>query len=132
MDFIRTDIDRELDESSLTPHQQVFEKMISGRKIFKRKINKYDRLLLALYLGEIVRLIIVDLVQRSILFPGRMQKSPSIRPDYNIFLILRGKRTKYANGIFYRNVVFSLKEVSMQNMWPILKMIQVKQKELKE
>ena len=45
---------------------------------------------LALYLGEIVRLIIVDLVQRSILFPGRMQKSPSIRPDYNIFLILRG------------------------------------------
>ncbi|CAF0957955.1 unnamed protein product [Adineta steineri] len=73
LDFIRTDIDRELDESSLTPHQQVFEKMIS-----------------ALYLGEIVRLIIVDLVQRSILFPGRMQKSPSIRPDYNIFLILRG------------------------------------------
>ncbi|CAF2636265.1 unnamed protein product [Rotaria sp. Silwood2] len=73
LDFIRTDIDRELDESSLTPQQQVFEKMIS-----------------ALYLGEIVRLIIVDLVQRSILFPGRMQKSPSIRPDYNIFLILRG------------------------------------------
>jgi hypothetical protein len=47
-------------------------------------------LFLALYLGEIVRLIIVDLVQNSILFPGRMQKSPSIRPDYNIFLILRG------------------------------------------
>ena len=55
----------------------------------------------ALYLGEIVRLIIVDLVQRSILFPGRMQKSPSIRPDYNIFLILRGERTpmKSANKI---------------------------------
>jgi hypothetical protein len=49
-------------------------------------------LLLALYLGEIVRLIIVDLVQNSILFPGRMQKSPSIRPDYNIFLILRGNK----------------------------------------
>jgi len=46
--------------------------------------------LLALYLGEIVRLIIVDLVQRSILLPGRMQKNPSSRPDYNIFLILRG------------------------------------------
>lgn len=45
---------------------------------------------LALYLGEIVRLIIIDLVQRSILLPGRMQKNPSSRSDYNIFLILRG------------------------------------------
>ena len=45
----------------------------------------------ALYLGEIVRLIIVDLVQRSILLPGRMHKTPSLRSDYNIFLILRGK-----------------------------------------
>jgi hexokinase len=90
LDFIRTDIDRELDESSLTPHQQVFEKMISGKSWFFFESNK-SMLFLALYLGEIVRLIIVDLVQRSILFPGRMQKSPSIRPDYNIFLILRGK-----------------------------------------
>ncbi|CAF1302259.1 unnamed protein product, partial [Didymodactylos carnosus] len=73
LDFIRTEIDRELDDSSLNPAQQKFEKMIS-----------------ALYLGEIVRLIIVDLVQRGLLFPGRMQKSPRIRPDYNIFLILRG------------------------------------------
>ena len=53
--------------------------------------NSSFQLVLALYLGEIVRLIIVDLVQRSILFPGRMQKSPSIRPDYNIFLTLRGQ-----------------------------------------
>jgi hypothetical protein len=59
---------------------------------------------IALYLGEIVRLIIVDLVQRSILFPGRMQKSPSIRPDYNIFLILRGNekdvRIKFSSDFF--------------------------------
>ncbi len=40
LDFIRTDIDRELDESSLTPHQQVFEKMISGRKIKEEKFQK--------------------------------------------------------------------------------------------
>ncbi len=40
LDFIRTDIDRELDESSLTPHQQVFEKMISGRMIEKENFKK--------------------------------------------------------------------------------------------
>ncbi|CAF3441024.1 unnamed protein product [Rotaria socialis] len=73
LDFIRTKIDRELDESSLTPNQQIFEKMIS-----------------ALYLGEIVRLIIIDLVRSSILFPDRMQKAPSRGRDYNIFLSLRG------------------------------------------
>ncbi|CAF3596132.1 unnamed protein product [Adineta steineri] len=73
LDFIRTTIDRELDSSSSTPQQQIFEKMIS-----------------ALYLGEIVRLIIIELVQRSILWPGRMHKTPSLRSDYNIFLILRG------------------------------------------
>jgi hexokinase len=87
---------------------------------------------LALYLGEIVRLIIVDLVQRSILFPGRMQKSPSIRPDYNIFLILRGKERNIRKVFFIGMLFFSLKAVSMQNMWPILKMIQVKERELKE
>ncbi|CAF5122355.1 unnamed protein product, partial [Rotaria sp. Silwood1] len=29
LDFIRTSVDHELDESSLTPNQQIFEKMIS-------------------------------------------------------------------------------------------------------
>ena len=66
--------------------------MISGKE--SRSREEMTCLLVALYLGEIVRLIIVDLVQRSILFPGRMQKSPSIRPDYNIFLILRGENRK--------------------------------------
>ena len=60
-------------------------------------------LYLALYLGEIVRLIIVDLVGRSILFPGRMQKSPNIRPDYNIFLTLRGKTNKQTKRILKQN-----------------------------
>jgi hypothetical protein len=69
----------------------VFEKMISGKHRKDLIEMKGIVLFVALYLGEIVRLIIVDLVQRSVLFPGRMQKSPSLRSDYNIFLILRGK-----------------------------------------
>jgi len=64
--------------------------MISGKNT--KEISKMKAMyFVALYLGEIVRLIIVDLVQRSILLPGRMQKTPGLRPDYNIFLILRGK-----------------------------------------
>ena len=31
LDFIRTAIDRELDSSSSSPNQQIFEKMISGK-----------------------------------------------------------------------------------------------------
>ncbi|CAF4436233.1 unnamed protein product [Rotaria socialis] len=89
LDFIRTKIDRELDESSLTPNQQIFEKMISGKTFYICKLVIFKRNL-ALYLGEIVRLIIIDLVRSSILFPDRMQKAPSRGRDYNIFLSLRG------------------------------------------
>lgn len=99
MDFIRTNIDRELDESSATPNQQVFEKMISGRILLANSHRMKVIGFLALYQGEIVRLIIVDLVQRSILFPGRMQKNPSVKSDYNIFLILRGNFSKQINPL---------------------------------
>lgn len=71
---------------------------------------------LALYLGEIVRLIIVDLVQRSILLPGRMQKTPSLRSDYNIFLILRGKMI-ICHPEFRDISVFNFQAVFTQNMW---------------
>ncbi len=74
---------------------------------------------IALYLGEIVRLIIVDLVQRSILFPGRMQKSPSIRPDYNIFLILRGNekdvRIKFSSDFFLSGSFYAKHVADIEN-----------------
>ncbi|KAL7675386.1 hypothetical protein ACOME3_001647 [Neoechinorhynchus agilis] len=44
--------DREVDEASINPGFQKFEKMISG-----------------MYLGEIVRIILVDLVENNLLFP---------------------------------------------------------------
>jgi hexokinase len=46
--------DRQLDMRSEKPGEQVLEKMVSGR-----------------YLGELMRLVVLDLVQQGILFPGR-------------------------------------------------------------
>ncbi|VVC35408.1 Hypothetical protein CINCED_3A007830 [Cinara cedri] len=57
MDSIRTKYDREIDENSLNPGQQRFEKMISG-----------------MYMGEIVRLAIVDLANQNKLFDGRLSE----------------------------------------------------------
>lgn len=54
LDFIRTKWDRELDEFSINRNNQVFEKMISG-----------------MYMGEIVRRIIVDLTRKGYLFKGK-------------------------------------------------------------
>ncbi|XP_016118429.1 putative hexokinase HKDC1 [Sinocyclocheilus grahami] len=52
---IRTRYDREVDGGSLNPGKQRFEKMTSG-----------------MYLGEIVRQILIDLTKRGLLFRGRI------------------------------------------------------------
>lgn len=54
---IRTKYDIIVDEASLNPNQQTFEKMLSG-----------------MYLGEIVRLILVDLVGQKLLFNGLLNE----------------------------------------------------------
>nr|XP_015201969.1 PREDICTED: putative hexokinase HKDC1 isoform X2 [Lepisosteus oculatus] len=52
---IRTKFDREVDEGSLNVGKQKFEKMTSG-----------------MYLGEVVRQILIDLTRRGLLFRGRI------------------------------------------------------------
>ena len=54
LDFVTTEYDREIDESSLNPGQQVFEKMISG-----------------MYMGELARLVIAKLAKKGVLFKGQ-------------------------------------------------------------
>ncbi|XP_030057665.1 hexokinase-2 isoform X2 [Microcaecilia unicolor] len=52
---IRTEYDREIDMGSLNPGKQLFEKMISG-----------------MYMGELVRLILVKMAKEDLLFAGRI------------------------------------------------------------
>uniref|UniRef100_A0A8C6IJY2 Hexokinase-2 n=1 Tax=Mus spicilegus TaxID=10103 RepID=A0A8C6IJY2_MUSSI len=66
LEDIRTEFDRELDRGSLNPGKQLFEKMVSG-----------------MYMGELVRLILVKMAKESLLFEGR------ITPE----LLTRGKFT---------------------------------------
>ncbi|XP_071393003.1 hexokinase-2 isoform X3 [Centroberyx affinis] len=51
---LRTDFDREIDAGSLNPGKQLFEKMISG-----------------MYMGELVRLILVKMAKEQLLFHGQ-------------------------------------------------------------
>ncbi|KAK9975186.1 hypothetical protein ABG768_023241 [Culter alburnus] len=53
LDDLRTEFDREIDVGSLNPGQQLFEKMISG-----------------MYMGELVRLILVKMAKDGLLFQG--------------------------------------------------------------
>ncbi|KAM9313058.1 hexokinase-2 [Gastrophryne carolinensis] len=55
LDDIRTGFDREIDMGSLNPGKQLFEKMISG-----------------MYMGELVRLILVKMAKEDLLFEGRI------------------------------------------------------------
>ncbi|XP_073322092.1 hexokinase-2 [Pagrus major] len=54
LEDLRTDIDREIDAGSLNPGKQLFEKMISG-----------------MYMGELVRLILVRMTREQLLFQGK-------------------------------------------------------------
>ena len=54
LDLLSTAWDKTLDAKTENPGQQIFEKMVSG-----------------MYLGELVRIILVDLVSRGLLLPGQ-------------------------------------------------------------
>lgn len=54
LDFVRTEFDEAVDQHSINPGKQVFEKMISG-----------------MYMGELVRLVIVKMVKAGVLFKGQ-------------------------------------------------------------
>lgn len=66
LDFIRTVYDQEVDELSVNPGHQLFEKTHSG-----------------MYLGELVRLVLVSLTLKGLLFKGKLPKK-LITP--NLFL----------------------------------------------
>nr|XP_013801072.1 PREDICTED: hexokinase-1-like [Apteryx mantelli mantelli] len=73
LEDIRTEFDREIDRGSLNPGKQLFEKMVSG-----------------LYMGELVRLILVKMAKEGLLFEGR------ITPE----LLTKGKfETKHVSAI---------------------------------
>lgn len=55
LDHLRTKYDERLDKESSSPRQQIFEKMISG-----------------MYLGELARIICMDLVDKKLLFKGEV------------------------------------------------------------
>ncbi|KAM3835615.1 hexokinase HKDC1-like isoform 3-T3 [Vipera latastei] len=55
LEDIRTEFDKEIDSGSINPGKQLFEKMISG-----------------LYLGELVRVILLKMARKSLLFSGKL------------------------------------------------------------
>ncbi|XP_034243747.1 hexokinase type 2 isoform X2 [Thrips palmi] len=55
LDIVITEYDREIDENSINPGKQLFEKMISG-----------------MYMGELVRLALVRLTKDNLLFGGKL------------------------------------------------------------
>lgn len=78
IDFIRSRYDEEIDKTSINMGKQIFEKMVSG-----------------MYLGEIVRLIILDLIDQELIFREEMQKN-----SYRHALFTKGSfYTKYLNEI---------------------------------
>ncbi|CAF0969806.1 unnamed protein product [Rotaria magnacalcarata] len=101
LNHVRTRFDEEVDLSSVNPGKQIFEKMISG-----------------MYMGEIVRLIILDLMQQDLLFIGQCDNYG----DYRIPLFIRGGfYTKFVStvetdeGIAFSNTRRVLQDMGIRN-----------------
>ncbi|CAF1317080.1 unnamed protein product [Rotaria sp. Silwood1] len=101
LNFIRTKYDEEVDISSINPGKHIFEKMISG-----------------MYMGEIVRLIILDLIQQELIFLGhRDTYRDYATPLYNY----GGFHTKFVStvetdeGIQFSNTRRVLENIGIEN-----------------
>uniref|UniRef100_A0A7M4EHY4 hexokinase n=1 Tax=Crocodylus porosus TaxID=8502 RepID=A0A7M4EHY4_CROPO len=80
LEDIRTEFDREIDLGSINPGKQLFEKMISG-----------------LYLGEIVRLILLKMAKEGLLFNGEI--STALRTKGKIETKHVAAMEKYKDGL---------------------------------
>ncbi|XP_048379085.2 hexokinase-2 isoform X1 [Stegostoma tigrinum] len=65
LDDIRTEFDREIDRGSINPGKQLFEKLISG-----------------MYMGELVRIILVQMAKDGLLFAGKLSPQLLIKGNF--------------------------------------------------
>ncbi|XP_040293980.1 hexokinase HKDC1-like [Bufo bufo] len=81
LDDIRTGFDNEIDLGSVNPGKQLFEKMISG-----------------LYMGELVRLILLKMAKKGLLFGGKV--SNALRTKGKIETSQVASMEKYNEGLY--------------------------------
>ena len=67
LDIIKTKWDEAVDEGSLNPGKQTFEKMISG-----------------MYMGELTRQVLVDMIHEGLIFTDKVRKRGRVSRKSNI------------------------------------------------
>lgn len=102
LDFIRTKWDHELDEFSINRGNQTFEKMLSG-----------------MYLGEIVRRVLVDLTRRGYLFKGKCTNKMIVPYKFGtnyVSLVESDRNGATIQTKWVLNEVFGINEVSDEDV----------------
>lgn len=102
LDFIRTKWDHELDEFSINRGNQIYEKMISG-----------------MYMGEIVRRILVDLTRRGYLFGGKCSNKMIVPYKFGtnyVSLVESDRNGATIQTKWVLNEVFGINEVSDEDV----------------
>lgn len=102
LDFVRTKWDHELDEFSINRRNQIFEKMISG-----------------MYMGEIVRRILVDLTRRGYLFKGKCSNKMIVPHTFGtkyVSLVESDRNGATIQTKWVLNEVFGINEVSDEDV----------------
>lgn len=86
LESIRNHFDRDVDQNSINPNNQLFEKMISGKLLHLVITLLHDYLTLScflgMYMGELVRLVIINLANVGFLFNGKLSEKLNTRYEF--------------------------------------------------
>lgn len=97
--FIRTKYDDECDKHSINAGKQLFEKMISG-----------------MYMGELVRLVLVDLVQKGLLFHGVGSEDLFTRGKFPTKYVSEIESDRLSEELSYSNTLNICEDLGIENV----------------
>lgn len=97
--FIRTKYDDDCDKHSINPGKQIFEKMISG-----------------MYMGELVRLVLVDLVQKGLLFHGVGSEDLFTRGKFPTKYVSEIESDRLSEELSYSNTLNICEDLGIENV----------------
>uniref|UniRef100_A0A915HRN7 Phosphotransferase n=1 Tax=Romanomermis culicivorax TaxID=13658 RepID=A0A915HRN7_ROMCU len=99
LSFVRTKYDDECDRHSINRGKQLFEKMISG-----------------MYMGELVRLVLVDLVQKGLLFHGNGSEDLSTRGKFPTKYVSEIEADRLSEELSYSNTLNICEDLGIENV----------------
>ena len=108
LDYYRTEFDETLDKESIMPGKQkcvlspIFSLFIYHALLFKLFFSRFEKMCSGMYLGEIVRLVLLDLIEKGLVFQGQVPERLKNKESFHTKYITETER-----WVFFYKVEYS-------------------------